>query len=89
MRRAAKVDGNQREIINALKAIGCDVEVIGLPVDLVVGYRCRNFLVECKNPKGSNRLTDGQKEFIARWRGQVRVVRSAEEAIRLVTEAYE
>lgn len=89
MRRAARVDGNQSEIVAALREIGCDVKVIGLPVDLLVGYRARNFLVEVKDPNGSNKLTPGQKEFIATWRGQVRVCRSPEEAVRLVTEAYE
>lgn len=89
MRRAAKVDGNQRDIVDALRQIGCDVHVIGLPVDLLVGFRARNFLIEVKDPNGSNRLTESQKEFMATWRGQVRICRSPEEAVRLVTEAYE
>jgi hypothetical protein len=88
VRRAAKVDANQKAVIDALKRIGCDVYSIGLPVDLVVGYRAKNFLVEVKNPLGRNRLTQEQKDFISSWRGQVRVVRSADEAIRLVTGAY-
>lgn len=89
MRRAAKVDGNQAAIVRALRKIGCDVYVIGKPVDLVCGYRARNFLIEVKDPNGSNRLTPAQKEFIATWRGQVRICRSPEEAVRLVTEAYQ
>jgi hypothetical protein len=89
MRRAARVDANQRAIIKALEKIGCDVAVIGQPVDIVCGYRARNFLMEIKNPLGENKLSAGQKEFISSWRGQVRVVRSADEAIRLVTTAYE
>ena len=88
MRRAARKDGNERDIVKALRAIGCDVERIGRPVDLLVGYRALNFLLEVKDPHGDNRLSDGQKEFIQLWRGQVRVVRSAAEAVRLVTEAY-
>jgi hypothetical protein len=88
MRRAARVDTNQPDIVRALQKIGCDVEVIGRPVDLLVGYRAKNFLIEVKNPNGENKVYDGQKDFISRWRGQVRVVRSADEAIRLVTGAY-
>lgn len=88
-RYAEKIDANQKAIVDALKRIGCDVYSIGQPVDLVVGYRARNFLMEVKNPNGKNELTDAQKEFIATWRGQVRVVRSADEAIRLVTGVYE
>jgi hypothetical protein len=88
MRRAAKVDANQRAIIKALEKIGCDVVVIGYPVDVLCGYRCHNYMLEIKNPLGRNRLTSAQKEFIESWRGQVRVVRSVDEAIRLVTGAY-
>lgn len=89
MRRAARKDGNEAVIVKALRAIGCDVEHIGRPVDLLVGYRARNYLFEVKDPLGENRLSDGQKQFIELWRGQVRVVRSADEAVRLVTGAYE
>lgn len=87
--RRHRADGNQAEIVQALRKIGCDVEHIGRPVDILVGYRAKNFLIEIKDPKGENKLSAGQKEFIATWRGQVRVCRSADEAIRLVTEAYE
>lgn len=84
---AASVDLNQKEIIDALKAIGCDVLDIGMPVDLLVGYRASNFLIEVKQP-GEKPRTDTQKTFIADWRGQVRVVTTPEEAITLVTRAY-
>jgi hypothetical protein len=83
LRRAAKVDANQGEIVKALRKVGVDVEIIGLPVDLLCGYHGRNFLLEVKDKAG--RLTKGQKEFMEQWRGQVRVVRTAEEAIRVVT----
>lgn len=84
---AASVDLNQQEIIDALKKIGCDVLDIGMPVDLLVGYRARNFLLEVKRP-GEKPRTDTQKTFLADWKGQVRVVETAEEAITLVTQAY-
>ena len=82
MRRAAKVDANQKTIVAALRKAGCAVEIIGLPVDLLCGFRGQNWLLEVKDTGG--RLTKGQKDFIATWRGQVRVVRSAEEALRVV-----
>ena len=85
---AASVDLNQQEIIDALKAIGCDVVAIGTPVDLLVGYRVHNFLLEVKRP-GEKPRTKTQKDFLAGWRGQVRVVQSSEEAIELVTRAYQ
>ena len=84
---AKKVDGNQQEIVDALRQIGCAVVVIGAPVDLLVGYRARNFLLEVKRP-GEKPRTEGQKRFLADWTGQVRVVESAEEAIEVVTMSY-
>lgn len=80
-------DMNQQEIIDALKEIGCSVVPIGMPVDLLVGYRARNLLIEVKRP-GEKPRTQTQKDFLSDWRGQVRVVTTAEEAIELVTRAY-
>lgn len=89
---AQSVDGNQKEIIDALEKIGCTVVAIGTPVDILVGYRARNFLIEIKDPDSSygkkDQGTKAQRDFFATWQGQVRVCRSAEEAIRLVTRAY-
>ena len=84
-----KVDQNQKEIVDALNAIGCSVVVIGRPVDLLVGFRKRNFLLECK-VKGSENRKDqqDQRDWIRYWRGQVRMVTDADEAIALVTGAY-
>ena len=85
----ASVDRNQKEIVDALKAIGCDVEEIGRPVDLLVGYRTHNFLIEVKFPGVRPRSDQKeQQDFIKNWRGQVRVVTTIEQAIRLVTGAY-
>lgn len=88
MRTAAKRDANEREIIDALKKIGCSVVQVsqeGLP-DLSVGFRARNFWLECKSKGG--KLTPAQEKFFASWRGQVRQVTSVDEALELVTEAY-
>jgi hypothetical protein len=68
MRCAARVDANQRQIITALEAAGADVWVIGLPVDLLVGYKGHTFLVEVKNgPR--KRLTALQADFFENWSG--------------------
>lgn len=88
---AKSVDKNQAEIVEALRAIGCDVVVIGKPVDLLVGYTAThgvyNLLLEVKRP-GEKPRTDEQKKFLRTWKGQVRVVQSAQEAIDLVLGAY-
>jgi hypothetical protein len=68
MRRAARVDANQDQVINALRAAGAYVWIIGLPVDLLVGYKGYTFLVEIKDgPK--KRLTALQEAFFAKWQG--------------------
>ena len=91
-RYAARTDLNQQEIVDALKAIGCDVEIIGTPVDLLVGRTGKNgrhtYLIEVKRP-GEKPRTKKQKDFIKNWKGQVRICETAEEAIQLVTRAYE
>jgi hypothetical protein len=84
VRHAARTDGNQAEIIRALKAVGVSVEYIKLPFDLIV-YNPRTretAFVEVKTEGG--RLTQAQAEFLARWPGRVYVVRSAEDAVRQV-----
>lgn len=68
MRYAARVDANQRQIISALEAAGAYVWVIGLPVDLLVGYKGHTFLIEVKNgPR--KRLTALQADFFENWSG--------------------
>jgi hypothetical protein len=68
IRRAARVDANQAEIVAALRAAGAYVWIIGLPVDLLVGYKGHTFLVEVKDgPK--KRLTALQQDFFNNWAG--------------------
>ena len=59
---------NQGEIVKALKKIGASVWVIGLPVDLLVGFRGHTYLMEVKDgPK--RRLTPLQADFFENWSG--------------------
>ena len=39
MRYAARKDSTEKPIVAALRAAGASVEVLGLPLDLLVGYR--------------------------------------------------
>jgi len=74
MRHAARVDANQAEIVQALRTAGAYVWIIGLPVDLLVGYRGRTVLMECKTligkraPKAADH-TDLQTSFMGAWTG--------------------
>jgi len=68
MRYAARTDANQTEIVAALRKAGAYVWVIGLPVDLLVGYKDRTFLVEVKTTS-KKRLTSLQADFFNNWSG--------------------
>lgn len=86
MRRAAKVDANQSEIVEALRAVGCsvqDLSGVGKGVtDLLVGCSGVNLLIEVKTDTGT--YTPAQIAWHAAWRGQRSTVRSIDEALALV-----
>jgi hypothetical protein len=68
MRYAKRVDANQDAIVAALRAAGAYVWIIGLPVDLLVGYGNHTFLVEIKTD-AKKRLTALQRDFFENWIG--------------------
>jgi hypothetical protein len=86
--RAAKVDDNQKEIVKALRHMGCFVQHLhgvgaGCP-DLLVGYKGFNILLEIKdgNKKPSDqKLTPDQIIWHRDWRGQVDIVNSVDQAV--------
>lgn len=87
--RAKKVDANQGEIVEALRAMGASVESLaplgnGCP-DLLVGWRGHNILMEVKVP--GFKLNCRQKPWHAGWKGRAHVVYSLAEAIEIM-KAY-
>lgn len=88
MRRAAKIDANQPEIVKALRKVGASVAPAhtmgqGFP-DLVVGFRDATYLLEVKDgskPPSARKLTPDQVEWHDAWRGHCCVVSSVEEAL--------
>lgn len=89
MRRAAKVDGTQPAIVDALRKVGAWVLHLhqvgqGCP-DLLIWNRGKYLLVECKS---GGKLNKQQVEFIAQCPGEVAVVRTPEEALRAVLGDY-
>jgi hypothetical protein len=79
VKRAAKKDANQGELVAAVRKLGASVTILsapGLP-DLLVGFRHHNFLFEVKTPDGET--TPAQDLFFATWRGQARVVQTLDE----------
>ena len=84
MRRAARVDANAIQVVSALRAAGAYVWIIGLPVDLLVGYKGHTFLMEIKDgPK--KRLTKLQADFFEKWSGSTLCrVDGPEAALRMI-----
>lgn len=83
MRRAAKVDRNQAEIVEALRAIGASVYVIKEPVDLMVGFRKKTVALEVKNGP-SWRLTPQQEKFFHGFEGEAYLVENVHQALEAV-----
>ena len=88
MRRAARIDSTQREIVSDLRKLGATVQPLhtvggGVP-DLLVGWKGLNWLVECKSKgKGLNEL---QKTWHADWRGSVIVATDVETIMAVIRE---
>ena len=73
-----KRDANEPEIVDYLKSRGLSVERLNTPLDLLVGYNKRNYLVEVKMPK--KHMNDKQVKFTESWKGQFIVINSIEQA---------
>ena len=91
MRKAAKTDSNQSEVVNALRQAGASVQSLaatgkGVP-DLLVGYRGINYLMEVKDgnkPPSTRLLTEDQLRWHQNWLGSVYVVNSTDEALKIL-----
>lgn len=76
MRRAAKIDRNQPEIVSALRKVGATVVTLaavgkGVP-DLLVGFRQSTYLLEVKDgqkPPSDRQLTPDQIDWHVAWTG--------------------
>ena len=95
MRQAARTDENQKEIVKELRQLGYSVLDLsgvggGCP-DICVGASARNFLFEIKNPakpQKDRKLTPDQVKFHRSWQGQIRIIETTEDAIKVITKAY-
>ena len=97
MRRAARLDDNHGQIVEALRNAGASVLSMaalgkGVP-DLLVWHGGTSgkgggyYVIECKDgaKSPSHRvLTPDQVEWIARWRGPVHVVLCPADALRVI-----
>jgi Holliday junction resolvase len=86
--RAAKIDGNQREIVKALLDVGASVLSIarigsGAP-DIIAGYRGVDTMMEIKRD-AKKKLRDKQVDFATLWMGKpVARVNSVEDALKAI-----
>lgn len=83
-RYAKKRDAAEPEVVSTLLHCGFSVERIDRPVDLLVGFRSRCWLIEVKSGhKGyAKDLNPNQKKFAGAWKGpDVVILRSAQDAM--------
>ena len=80
MRRANRIDANQNEIVDALRAAGAVVRIIsqgeGIP-DLLVGYNGYTILMEVKDGDkvpSKRKLTEAEQKFFDEWEGGFLVI---------------
>jgi Holliday junction resolvase len=92
MRRASRIDANQDQIVNVLRAYGATVQSLatvgnGCP-DLLVGYQGKTLLMEIKDGNkmpSKKKLNDLQTNWHANWRGgALALVDSPESALRMI-----
>ena len=91
MRKKARVDANQKEIVQELRKRGISVLHThqlgrGAP-DIIVGYMNSNYLIELKDgnkSKSQQRLTKDELDFSLKWRGSYAVCNSLEQILLLI-----
>lgn len=90
MRRAARRDTGEQDIIKAMREVGAYVKAVndeGL-FDLLVSYRGETLLIEVKDgakPPSARRLTEAEQKFHDEWPGSnLYIINSVEEALSLL-----
>jgi hypothetical protein len=72
LRRAARTDANKAAIVSALRAMGCSVYDLRMPVDLLVGRNGKTLLMEIKDgakKPSARKYTPAQEAFMSTWKG--------------------
>ena len=87
-RIAARTDSNHAQIVKELRSLGCTVlntHQLKGAFDILVGHRGENYAFEIKDPakvKSKRRLTEKETEFHNKWRGQISIIETTEDAIK-------
>jgi hypothetical protein len=72
MRKAARRDVGEKEIVEALRTRGATVYYLDDPCDLLIGYNNKTMLMEVKNPNsayGKKGFNENQQHFAENWKG--------------------
>lgn len=93
MRYSAKVDDNQPQIVKELRALGYSVKPVHQIkkfADILVGdpKTKTNWLFEIKDPAkppSARKLTEGEQEFWDDWQGQIDLIETTEDAVRIMS----
>jgi hypothetical protein len=86
VRRAARTDLNQGEIVAALRRVGATVQLLhmvgsGCP-DIAAGRAGVTYFIEIKRP--GEKLTDAEAAWHQKWQGHVVIVHDVDEALRAI-----
>jgi len=87
MRRAARVDDNQSEIVAAFRRLGWSVLIISQLkncCDLFVSKYGRTIAIEVKDgakPPSAQKLTAGEAAFFESWRGVSAIVKTVDDVL--------
>ena len=91
MRRNARTDNNQTEIVKALRKIGASVLITSQLkncFDILVGYNGVNYIVEIKDGKktlSQRKLTKGEEKFKNEWKGGTYyIIESVDDALKMI-----
>ena len=95
MRYRARIDDNQKQIVEALRKAGASVKSLaqlgsGCP-DLLVGFKGINWLFEVKDPSkrpSQRELSEDERAFHAAWLGQIDVIENSTQAIEKISSVY-
>ena len=90
-RLAARVDTNQAQIVAELRQCGVTIEHLhtigqGCP-DILCGWRGENYAFEIKDPDkppSKRRLTEDEERWHQEWGGQVDIILTAEDALKVM-----
>jgi len=92
IRRAAKIDDNQNELVALIRAMGVSVAITSAAhdgfTDLVIGFGGVTVLVEVKDGSkepARRKLTPQQVAFHGSFKGAITVIENEQQAVELVT----